>query len=104
MGSETQADPAVAAELIARLKAKIEQELRAYPYPITACDVAFKLLAEQRELCRVALLGLAARDGLSLADAGEAIAALLATPLAVEPHEQHALQALARTISIGSAV
>lgn len=83
-----------------RLKAEIDQELRAYPYPITACDVAFKLLAEQREHCRVALLGLAGRDGLTAADAADAVAQLLATPLAVADHERADLQALSRAACV----
>ncbi len=94
-------DVSAAGVLMLRLKAAIDHELRAYPYPITACDVAFKLLTEQREQCRVALSGLAVRDGLTAADAGVAMAALLATPLPVKPDERTALQALARAISIG---
>ena len=90
--------------LIANLKAEIEAELRAYPYPITACDVAFKLLAEQREHCRVALLGLAGRDGLTAADAADALAQLLSTPLAVNDADRAALQAFTRTAGMAAGV
>lgn len=84
--------------LIMTLKAGIDGELRAYPYPITACDVAFKLLAEQREQCRIALAGLDGHDGLDADDAGMAIAALLATPLAIEPEQRAVLEALAQAL------
>ena len=89
---------------LAQLADAIDAELRAYPYPITACDVVFKLLAEQRGHCRVALIGLAGTDGLDHRDALEALTALLATPLVLSVAERSALQVLADELAIGETV
>lgn len=91
-------------ELIGRLKDTLDLELRAYPYPITACDVAFKLYAEQRGLTRVVLAGFAGEDGLTVHDAYDALAALLATPLALGSAEVSRLRSLADALADGGTV
>ena len=88
-----------AATILTGLKIAIDRELRAYPYPITACDTAFKLLAEQRDHCRVALGGLKGQDGLTVRDTSEALSALLATPLRLAAGQRASLEALSRSAS-----
>lgn len=84
---------AEALALLERLKSRIGAELHDYPYPIAGCDEVFKTLVAQKEWCRIATTGLISQDGITAADAAEAIAALLATPLDLTPAERHVLEA-----------
>lgn len=93
-----------ARRMLQDLTLSLEAELRGYPYPITACDVAFKLLAEQRGHCRVALKGLDGVDGLDERDAREALDALLTTPLPLPQADRAALQVFADALPIGETV
>ena len=93
LAPELTADTA-AMEVLARLRQAIGRELHDYPYPIAGCDEAFKLLALQKELVRVALAGLESGEGLAPADAAEAVRDLLATPVGLSAQERRVLGAV----------
>lgn len=96
IGERAQTD--VAVRLLERLRVRIGGELHDYPYPIAGCDEVFKLLTLQRECCRIGLGGMRGEDGLTTADAADAMRDLLATPVALDAGEQAVLAAAVRAL------